>query len=1170
MRIDRLDLIAYGHFTGKSLHLADGNAGLHLIYGDNEAGKTTTLRALIALLFGIKGRTRDNYLHANAQLRIGGRLRLSTGEVLELIRRKANKNTLLDSAGEATLDESALNSFVPRDIDEELFSRLYGINHERLLAGGQELLNQSGDLGQALFSAALGHAGFREILSGLRKSAEELYSPSAQVKPVNKAIRNYRETRKQIKQVSLSVAAWKGLHKEMADIAADIRLVEQQIEAKNREKSRLERLNRVRGALTERFTAKARLDEMASVLLLSEDFEVQCKVAADSLQTADEAQINAHAKLSRLQAEAAVLDVRHELLENAEIILAIHRDLGSVEKTILDRPLQDGKRRQLRNEAAALLKGVRPDLDLDTADQLRMLLNNKRWIADLARKHGLLEHSKKKAESDQREIEDELETISRQLGELPPLTLDLRELKATITGIRRVGDLEQRWSVARQRAMDEKARSDAEQAGLGRFSGTIEALTRAVMPLPETLDAFAEKFAELSQQIRDDQRKERELSEEQRQVEGDLQALLARGETPTLVQLEAARSNRNTIWDLIKRKYILRLDVAREIAEDGPSGNLPVLYEQKVETADHLADQIRLAADRVLKRADLEAKIEHLERRLRDLRAEAAKARTTGENLQKEWAAVWLPLQIEPGTPAEMREWLLRVAGHLANARTANACALEAQRLGEQYATLMTTLALQIRKFDTGADLAGIGLEAGLHLCEQRVAQEEENLQRKQRLEQAQHKTQQRRARVREELRSIETEQVNWRREWRQAIAGLGLQGDAHPELATETFTRLENFFTKFDESEELRRRIYGMDRHIEDFNKKVFDLADQLGVSHEVRDARVIAAQLNRTLTEAREAQVGLKKIRAQEKEAATDLHKAETSKQAALEKLTILRNQASVKNDAELGPVAESSKEKRNLLRKLDTLEQELNRAGDGLSILQLENEATASDADAVEGDLEKVAAELQELQARRDALRDQRQKLRTELDSQDGSSLAAQLSEQAEQHLADVVNGLEQHLRLRIAGLMLEEKIEEYRRKNQAPLLARAGVLFSRLTLGSYMNLRDELDEQGKPFLLGVRPDGKEVVVEGMSDGSRDQLYLALRLATLEQHLCKGEPMPFVVDDILIGFDDDRTRVCLEVLAELAAVTQVLLFTHHKRVIELADGIETQAGVFIHELH
>ena len=88
--------------------------------------------------------------------------------------------------------------------------------------------------------------------------------------------------------------------------------------------------------------------------------------------------------------------------------------------------------------------------------------------------------------------------------------------------------------------------------------------------------------------------------------------------------------------------------------------------------------------------------------------------------------------------------------------------------------------------------------------------------------------------------------------------------------------------------------------------------------------------------------------------------------------------------------------------------------------------------------------------------------------------------------------------------------------------------------------------------------------------MSDGTLDQLYLSLRLATLEQHLSKGEPMPFVVDDILIGFDDNRTRICLEVLSELSLSTQVLLFTHHRRVLELAGELEAKAGIYNHELY
>jgi uncharacterized protein YhaN len=210
-----------------------------------------------------------------------------------------------------------------------------------------------------------------------------------------------------------------------------------------------------------------------------------------------------------------------------------------------------------------------------------------------------------------------------------------------------------------------------------------------------------------------------------------------------------------------------------------------------------------------------------------------------------------------------------------------------------------------------------------------------------------------------------------------------------------------------------------------------------------------------------------------------------------------------------------------------------------------------------------------ELKELQTNRDSLRDQRQTLQNEIKTKDGNAAAANASEEAEEHLATMVSSAEQYLRLRIAALILEQQIENYRRKNQAPVLARAGELFSKLTLGSYANLRDELDDGGKPILLGVRPNDEEVAVDGMSDGSRDQLYLALRLATLEQHLGKGEPMPFVVDDILIGFDDNRTRVCLEVLVELAASTQVLLFTHHRRVLELSDLIEAKPGIYKHEL-
>jgi uncharacterized protein YhaN len=102
-----------------------------------------------------------------------------------------------------------------------------------------------------------------------------------------------------------------------------------------------------------------------------------------------------------------------------------------------------------------------------------------------------------------------------------------------------------------------------------------------------------------------------------------------------------------------------------------------------------------------------------------------------------------------------------------------------------------------------------------------------------------------------------------------------------------------------------------------------------------------------------------------------------------------------------------------------------------------------------------------------------------------------------------------------------------------------------------------------------LKGVRPDGRLVAVGGMSNGSHDQLYLALRLASLESWLRAHEPIPFVVDDILLNFDDVRALAALQALAELSRQTQVLFFTHHHHLVELATANLPEEVLFVHEL-
>jgi uncharacterized protein YhaN len=225
---------------------------------------------------------------------------------------------------------------------------------------------------------------------------------------------------------------------------------------------------------------------------------------------------------------------------------------------------------------------------------------------------------------------------------------------------------------------------------------------------------------------------------------------------------------------------------------------------------------------------------------------------------------------------------------------------------------------------------------------------------------------------------------------------------------------------------------------------------------------------------------------------------------------------------------------------------------------------------DPDTATARLEDVDAELEQLRQRASMI-DQRiggvEKGQRALENPQARAADAAL--EAEAALAKVRDIAERYVRLKVASVVLTREIERYRRENQGPILTRASELFRRLTLGSFAQLRTDFDEKDQPILVGVRGDERDLRVEAMSDGTRDQLYLALRLATLERIAKNGDPMPLIVDDILVHFDDDRARAALEVLGELSQTTQVLFFTHHARLVELAREAIPKSRLFVREL-
>ena len=105
MRLSKLELLAYGPFRGLTLDFSA--PGIHVVLGRNEAGKSTTLRAITGLLYGIDAKTPDAHVHKNADLRIGGVLEDTEGKRIRVVRRKGNTNTLLDDR-EQPIDEGVM------------------------------------------------------------------------------------------------------------------------------------------------------------------------------------------------------------------------------------------------------------------------------------------------------------------------------------------------------------------------------------------------------------------------------------------------------------------------------------------------------------------------------------------------------------------------------------------------------------------------------------------------------------------------------------------------------------------------------------------------------------------------------------------------------------------------------------------------------------------------------------------------------------------------------------------------------------------------------------------------------------------------------------------------------------------------------------------------------
>jgi uncharacterized protein YhaN len=1165
-----LHLLAYGPFTDHHLDMSAGSEGLHVVFGPNEAGKSSALRALRALLYGVPERTQDDFRHDKTDMRVGGLFRGSDGTALHCYRRKGRKNTLLDANGNPIAEDRLARLL--GGVAEPLFERLFGIDHEALVSGGEALLVERGREAEALFGTGLGSTAVHALLERLDQEAQSLFATRASKPLVNAALRRLSELERRQREVSLSARHWDETRKTLDEAAARLNEVDARLAAEGKRRSTLERIRRCSPALARRDHIREQLADLGDVAVLEEDFGRRREEALAKKRFSAEGLSKAKTRLDGLRQDAAGLEVSDELLAEAEAIDALRDRLGGYRKAARDRPSLVARRSALEEQARQRFAEIRPDLSLGDVGSLRPTLALRRRATELGGRQEALESAVKKAREGREETAGKLEKKRDALNRLrPPVSYEA--LRQAVDEARRTGDLDSSIEEANAELVRHHESCEKDLCAIGLWTGTLADLVRAPLPDEETLRRFTEAVQSIEEEKRRLEDAICEALKERRQTEESLQALRLAGEVPTETELQNARQRRDQGWQLLRRQWIDGEDVAAESWSYADGQPLADVFEAGIVGADEVADRLRRESQRVHEQAAAQAKLAACRQGNADAEAALQAVRERRSGLERSWQDAWTATGVSPLPPREMSAWIVKAS--LLRDKAAGG-----DELRRKVEALQRNR--ESRRRNLRSALAACGqaqpeaVEQGelrplLHYAESCLDALEQTANRRAALEAAVTELDDSQLVLEREVARAEEELASWSSDWTALMRELGQREKATPGEVSDYLQAISDGLKLVDEAKGLQLRIGAIDQEAEEFEGDVNALMVRWAPDIAGRPVGEAILQLGARLTAQRAAKSRLDELNKQARQAENEIREADAVIRAADEVLDELRRQAGCESAEELETVERRFLEHRDLSGQLREVETELVESGDGLSIEALEAEAAQIDRDSVVAELTALNQRIdQELRPEREELLERKLSAERDFQSMAGTDEASALAEQAQQTLSEIRGHAEKYVRLRLAARVLRDEIEDFRRKHRDPILTRASVYFRKLTCGSLTTIDTDFDESDQPVLVGVRPNGERLRVDAMSNGTRDQLYLALRLAALDHYVESSEPLPFIVDDILIQFDDDRSRATLESLAEFSAKTQVILFTHHERVVEEARGLGDAAGrVFVHEL-
>ncbi|OWO94993.1 hypothetical protein B5E41_11375 [Rhizobium esperanzae] len=1156
MRLRRLDLVRYGKFTDHSIDFGavrPGSPDLHIVYGLNEAGKSTTFAAYLDLLYGIGERSGYNFLHPYNTMKVGARLEFGGAEH-ELARLKLRTGSLVDDRGQAV--NEALLAGALGGVGREAYRTMFSLDDQSLKEGGNAILQSKGELGELLFSASSGLAGLSRSLVTAVDEANGIYrkrSSSTKLAELKRSLEALKAERNAIDTLASAYAGLKSTHEqaERAYSTTTRELVET--------KSRHQELTRLLGALPAALELRRLIVDIAGMADLprppSEWYALLPQLSRDEtrLQALVEAADRTLRQLAD-QIEAITIDEKG-------LAVAAHMDLldqGRARCLAAESDLP--KRRLALAEQEGMLVRLLADLEQPghTAPEALLLPASLIGVVrDLIERRSGVEAKLAAAGRELVRAQENLERLNKEggsqdaAGHLDPTRLGRIEIALNrLTG----SDLSMRLTMEERTLVQAKRIQEKQFAQLAPWTGDAVALERTAAAEPRQIEVWRGQATSIDKRIEDHQARLRDLGTEQALTKARILAVATGGSIDD-GQAARLRDERDAAWQV----HLANLNAATAQTFEERMRQDDMLSAGRLSRAQELAELRQLRQTEAATTAAIE--------RQRELLAEA---RAEHEALCERLGGL-LPGAIEYGAEAAARIAALETW----SAKRAAALSAWDDLQRAEDAVDALRLELEGHVATLAASLADAGHDGVDQLSVAELMQTANNMLATGKAEQAARQAHEkalddlnRDFRERERDRQeAEAAMAAWEREWAEALSRTWFADKAGSMAAVRAMLNaLATLPSILKERDDLASRVAAMERDQQQFREHIAGLLIDCGLSQPAVDTLASA----NALVERHEAARHAAQLRADRQ---ADLEKQLEKRRALEEELAVhnarkdeLTGYFAADSLASVEAFLNQSRERDRLEERAATLRHQITGALRAASFSEAEQRLDGVDAAAVERDAMELGARIEDLTERAKLLYSDVSLARQKLEAVGGDDAVARIEAKRRTIFLEIEELAVRHLTLRAGTLAAEQALHIYREKHRSSMMNRASEAFRLITGGNYSGLTTQPDRD-KEILIGVSRDGGSKLADAMSTGTQFQLYLALRLAGYEEFAAFRRPVPFVADDIMESFDNPRSEEVFRLLGEMAKVGQVIYLTHHWHLCEIARDVVP--NVTIHQL-